>query len=139
MSEPSMNEEKIVHHAAEHDDLPLAKAFRCARSGISFAFKTQRNFKIHLTFAALAIILGLILQIPQPSWLAIVVCIFLVIGMEMANTAIESIVDLASPGWNELAKRAKDCAAGAVYICAIGSIAVAAIVYVPAFLALIGM
>ena len=67
-----------------------------------------------------------------------VLCIALVMALEIVNTAIESIVDLASPEWHILAKRAKDCAAGAVYLAAFASVVVAAIVFVPRLIAVLG-
>ena len=55
------------------------------------------------------------------------------------NTAIESVVDLVSPEYHILAKRAKDCAAGAVYLVAIASAAVGIIIFVPRTLLMIGL
>lgn len=123
-------EEALVHHL---DDKPvhIATAFHCAREGIAYAYLTQRNFKIHTAFAVLAVILGIVLGIDVPSWVAIVLCIALVFGLEMMNTAIEAVVDLVSPEWNLFAKRAKDCAAGAVYVAAAASLVVAAFVFIP--------
>ena len=58
---------------------------------------------------------------------------------ECVNTAIESVVDLVSPDYHELARRAKDCAAGAVLIFALVSVVVAVVVYGPrAWLLLFG-
>lgn len=132
----SAHESKLVHHADEAP-LNMGLAFSCATCGIKYALTTQRNFKVHAVFAVLAIILGLVLQIPQWSWLAVILCITAVFSLEVINTAIEAVVDMVSPEWHELAMRAKDCAAGAVFIFAIGSIVVAAVVYVPAFIELI--
>ncbi len=67
---------------------------------------------------------------------AIVICIVLVLAAECLNTAVESVVDLVSPDYAELAKHAKDCAAGAVLVCALGAVAVAAAVFVPRLAAL---
>lgn len=130
---------RFVHHSSTMREIPLSQAFSCASCGIRYALSTQRNFKIHLLFSVIAIILGFGLQIPLSSWLAIILCITIVFAMEMMNTALESIVDLASPEWHILAMRAKDCAAAAVYVCAIGSIIVAAVVFVPPLLHLLGL
>ena len=92
--------------------------------------------KIHLCFAIAAVILGFVLGISEAGWLAVVVCIALVMTLEIVNTAIESVVDLVSPEWHILAKRAKDCAAGAVYLAAFASIVVACIVFLPRLLAI---
>lgn len=124
------DDDELVHHQDEAP-IDISTAFQCARCGIIYAFRTQRNFKIHTVFALLAIVLAALFQIDLGSWLAILLCIVMVYALEMLNTAVEAVVDLVSPGWNELAKRAKDCAAGAVYIAAIGSLFVAAFIFIP--------
>ena len=128
---------KFVRHAGDGSTFSVADAFGCAAAGVGHAFATQRNFKIHAVFAALAVVLGFALGISQAGWLAIVLCIVAVFSLEMLNTAVESIVDLVSPEWNSLAKVAKDCAAGSVFVAAIGSLVVAAIVFVPPVVALV--
>ena len=121
----------VRHGGDEWSGFPLSDAFACAAVGVGKAFVTQRNFKIHAAFAIVAIVLGFFLGISQAGWLAIVICIMTVFSLETVNTAIEAIVDMTSPEWNRLAKVAKDCAAGAVLIAAVGSILVACIVYIP--------
>lgn len=110
---------------------PFVKSFGYAFSGIAQAFREGRNFKIQLGFAALAIVLGIALRVGPAEWCAIALCIGVVLGGECVNTAIEAVVDLASPEHHELAKKAKDCAAGAVLICSMASVAVAAFVFLP--------
>jgi diacylglycerol kinase len=61
----------------------------------------------------------------------------LVVGAEMMNTAIENVVDLASPEQHPLAGKAKDIAAGAVLICAIISVFIGLLIFVPKVLHLI--
>lgn len=138
----SEGQTRFVRHAEEarsgsEHGFPLIKAFSCAWAGICYAFTSQRNLKIHLAFAIIAVILGFALRISEAGWLAVVVCIALVMALEIVNTAIESVVDLVSPEWHILAKRAKDCAAGAVYLAAFAAIVVACIVYLPRIFALI--
>ena len=115
----------------------LGRAFSCAGEGIAYTTRTQRNMKIHFAVGAAAVILGVALAIDPPSWAAIAICIAVVLAAECLNTALESVVDLVSPGYAELAKHAKDCAAGAVLVCAFGAVAVAAAVFVPRLLALV--
>lgn len=117
----------------------LAKAFSCAAAGIAYAFRTQRNLKVQAAFAAAAVALGIAFRISPPEWCAIVLCIMAVFSLEIVNTAVESAVDLASPEWHELAGRAKDCAAGAVYVSALGSLVIAGIIFIPRMLALAGI
>lgn len=129
---------KFVHHSHNEAPIKLSHAFSFAWEGVIYAFKTQRNLKIHSVAAIIALILALILKL-EPSQIAIIVlCIFLVISLELVNTSIESIVDLVSPEWSELAKHAKDCAAGAVLLVAIMSVIVGLLIYVPAIFAMVG-
>ena len=123
----------------DRSDYSLAKAFKNAGAGIAYAMKTQRNVRIDLVFAIIAIALGFTLEISVTQWTVICLCIGSVIGMECMNTAIESVVDLVSPEYHILAKRAKDCAAGAVYLVAIASAAVGIIIFVPRILLMIGL
>ncbi len=117
----------------------LRSAFACAGSGIGHAFLTQRNVKIQLVFALAAIVLGIILRISPVQWCIIVLCIMIVLALELVNTAIESVVDLVSPEYSNLARIAKNCAAGAVLLCAIGSVVIAAIIFIQRLLALGGV
>ena len=115
----------------------LARAFRCAGQGVAYAFMSQRNLKIQWVIGAVAVIAGFVLSISQADWLAVVLCITMVSVAEVVNTAIESVVDIASPGWHELARAAKDAAAGAVLLASIGSVVVGIIVFLPKLLELI--
>lgn len=108
----------------------LPHAFKCAGQGVVHAF-TQRNMRIDACFAVAAVALGFALRIDRSSWLAIILCIGAVMAAETLNTAIECVVDLASPEYHELAKHAKDCAAGAALILAATSVVVAAVVFIP--------
>ncbi len=122
----------------DQSHISLGRAFACAFSGIWHAIRSQRNMKIHLVIAVLAVLLGFVLRIDTLSWVAIVICIALVLGAECINTAIESFVDLASPEPSEFAARAKDCSAGAVLICAIGSVVVGIVIFLPRICTLFG-
>ncbi|RDB62334.1 diacylglycerol kinase [Gordonibacter sp. 28C] len=116
---------------------PLVCAFRCAWDGIAYAVRTQRNMKIHLVIAVLAVALGFAFGIDTASWAAVILCIAAVFAAECVNTAVESVVDLVSPEYHELARRAKDCAAGAVLIFAAVAVVVACVVFIPPAWALV--
>lgn len=126
----------LVHHATTDVPLPFLQALSCARAGFRYAVRTQRNFKIHTTIALIAVVLGFVCAISATQWCVIVLCIAGVFAFELVNTAIESVIDLVSPEWSELAKRAKDCAAGAVYIAALGSVVIACIIFIPKLIGL---
>ena len=109
----------------------LGRAFACAGRGILKTIVRERNMKIHCAAAVLAVALGLALSIDATSWCAVVICIGAVMAAECAKTAMEAVVDLASPEYHELAGLAKDAAAGAVLLLACASVAVACFVYLP--------
>jgi diacylglycerol kinase len=105
--------------------------FGYAFSGLWYALRTQVNMQVHLAIAALAIILGIILRISSVEFALVFVAIAGVLIAELFNTVIELCVDLASPDYHPLAKRAKDVAAGAVLLSAMLAIVIALFVYGP--------
>ena len=116
----------------------LLTSFRYAWAGIVYAVKTQRNFRIHLVIGLVALFLGVLLHIKAIEAAVVAVTISAVLVMELMNTALESVVDLTvGQTYHELAKIAKDCAAGAVLISAISALLVAGFIYLPPLLTLI--
>jgi carbonic anhydrase/acetyltransferase-like protein (isoleucine patch superfamily) len=111
--------------------------FRAAFEGLSAAFRTERNLRIHAAAGVAAVALGAWLGLAAWEWVAVVFWLALVPAMECANTAIEAAVDVASPVRHPLAKRSKDCAAAAVLLSAIGAAAVGALVFLPKLAALL--
>lgn len=99
------------------------ESFVCAFKGIAFAILHERNIKIMLALAAVAVSIAFILQYDYISWLITFLLIGLVISAELFNTALEQVVDLVNPTYNALAGRCKDIAAGAVLVlCVIAAI-----------------
>jgi diacylglycerol kinase (ATP) len=110
----------------------LFVSFRYAWAGLSYAFQTQRNFRIHVVVGTFAIALSIILNLSRVEVAIIGLTIGAVLMMELLNTAIESVVDLTvRQTYHELAKIAKDCAAGAVLISAFASVVVACSLLIP--------
>jgi diacylglycerol kinase len=91
------------------------KSFTYAIKGIALSWQ-QRNMKVHICCALLAIAFGFILKINTVEWCIILICIGAVLSLETINTAIELFVDLVEPNHNPLAGKIKDLAAGAVLI-----------------------
>src|SRR5438477_74290 len=99
--------------------LRTARSFRYAVAGLKYLVRTQPNFRIHLMVAVAALAAGVILEVSALETVGLLLTIGLVLVAEALNTAIEAVVDLASPGFHPLAKLAKDAAAAAVLIAAI--------------------
>lgn len=114
----------------------VINSFKYAFEGIFSCFKTERNMKIHLSIMILVIIMGTYFKISVFEWVACVTCFALLMGGEMFNTSIETIVDMVMPNKNEKAKKAKDVAAGGVLIFAIFSAIVGLIIFLPKIIAL---
>jgi len=115
----------------------LIRSFGYAIKGIKSVVSTETNMQIHLIIGLLVIICGFLFSISLTEWMLCLICIGLVFGMEMINTAIEKIVDLVSPESHPLAGLAKDIAAGAVLICAFISVVVGLTIFIPKGLALL--
>lgn len=113
-------------------------SFKYAWAGISYSLKTQRNFRIHVSVCALAISLSIFLHLQAVEIAIIGITSGLVLALELLNTALESLVDLTvKQTYHELAKIAKDCAAGAVLVSALVALLVAGMLLLPPLLSLI--
>ncbi|MEZ4920632.1 MAG: diacylglycerol kinase family protein [Saprospiraceae bacterium] len=106
-------------------------SFGYAFKGLVFLFKTQANARIHLLATLVVLVAGWYFEVSRVEWLILLLFIVLVIAMEAVNTALEQLTDLVSPEWHPLAGRAKDLAAAAVFVLAIGAIFAAFIIFGP--------
>lgn len=110
---------------------PLLKSFVYALDGITFVLRTQRNPKIHFVLAIVVICVGLGLKIQSTDWRWIIISIALVWFAELMNSAFEFLCDIVMPEWHDSVKRAKDIAAGAVLVCAVGSAIIGVLTFWP--------
>ena len=114
----------------------LRSAFRYAFHGIAQAFRSELNLKIHTVISVCVIVAGLLLDISMGEWIAIILCISLVIAAELINTAIEKLADIIDLKPNKDIGLVKDMAAGAVLWCAIGSVCIGLIIFIPKIITL---
>lgn len=112
------------------------KSFRYAFRGIVWMVKNEHNAWIHLSVAACVAIAGVVFGLSSAEWIAVIIVSGTVLAAEAANSAVEAVCNLVSPGYNELVKRAKDLAAGAVLLAAIAAALVGLIIFVPKILTL---
>ncbi|RMG73606.1 MAG: phosphatase PAP2 family protein [Nitrospirae bacterium] len=114
--------------------MPLRKWFESANyaiEGVLHAAKTERHLRYHFYAASAVLILSFLLGVSRAEFLLISIMAVIVICAELLNTAIEHVVDLLSPEKNELARLAKDIAAGAVLVTAFGSLVIGYIILAP--------
>jgi diacylglycerol kinase len=105
------------------------KSFLYAFKGIGASLSEQRNLKVQTFVAILTIGAGFYFNITPIEWSIVLLTIGLVIGLEMMNTAVESLVDLVTTEWKPLAGKVKDMAAGAVLIASIIAVIVGVIIF----------
>jgi diacylglycerol kinase len=106
-------------------------AFGHAFRGWWYVLKTQQNAWIHSLFATVVILVGLWIGLKPIDWAVIVLTIAMVFTAEFINTAIEAVVDLASPVHHPLAKVGKDVGAGAVLVSALAGIVIGLLILGP--------
>ncbi len=107
------------------------RSMKCALRGIAVMVGSQQNAWIHAAATLVVIVLGLVLKLSISEWCWIVLAIMSVWTAEALNTAVEFLTDVASPTFHPIAAKAKDVAAGAVLIAAVGSVVIGLLVFGP--------
>ena len=110
--------ESESEHAKEGGRGPvhLLRAFGYSMAGLRAAFVHESAFRQELFLCAVAIPLGLWLGDSAVDRVLLVGSLLLVLALELLNTAIESAIDLISPGRHELARRSKDAGSASVFV-----------------------
>ena len=112
------------------------QSFQYAFRGLFDFFATEHNARIHLFATVLVVAAGWYFSIYPGEWMAVLICIGMVISAEIINTSIEGICNFISPGKSEKIKKIKDLAAGAVLFVAIIALIVGCIIFGPKIYAL---
>lgn len=107
----------------------LLWSFNYAIQGIVYALRTQRNMRLHIVAATTVFVAALLFQVSRMELIALVLVVCLVLIAELANTALEAVVDLSVERYDPLAKIAKDVAAGAVLVSSLAAVAVGFLVF----------
>lgn len=110
---------------------PLYQSFRYAFEGIFTGIRKERNMKIHCLGVICVTAAGFFFDISATEWCICLILFGLILGLELANTAVEAVVDLVTEEKKPLAKLAKDTAAGAVLIAAIMAAFAGVIIFLP--------
>ncbi len=114
-------------------DLP--SSFQYAAKGIGYAFKSQRNFRIHTFIGVLVASLAIWLDLPLLQLAIIANTIGAILILELINTSIEAVVDLSiGRRFHPLARIAKDCAAASVLIGSMIALIIAILLIMPSLL-----
>ncbi|MBN1141780.1 MAG: diacylglycerol kinase [Deltaproteobacteria bacterium] len=100
------------------------ESLNCAIEGILWAARTQRNLRYHFLAAIAILIVAILFKVSAPELIFLAFAIIIVFFAELINTALEVLVDLVSPDYHPLARRAKDVAAGAVVVACVGAVVI---------------
>jgi len=106
-------------------------SFSHAFRGWWHVLKTQQNAWIHAVVAVIVFILAFWLKLPAHDWAILILTVTIVFTAEFINTAIEAVVDLASPSHHPLAKVGKDVGAAAVLIAALAAVLIGLLILGP--------
>jgi len=109
----------------------LFNALGYSRDGLGAAWKNEAAFREEVMLAVVAIPLALFLGETGVDRALMVGSILLILIVEILNSAVEAVVDKASPEKHELAKRAKDMGSAAVLLSLVNAAAVWACVLWP--------
>ncbi|UCG26514.1 MAG: diacylglycerol kinase family protein [Chloroflexota bacterium] len=111
-----------------------ARSFGYAFAGIGYVLRTQHNAWIHAAITLAVILLALWLEVSLVEWAILVLAMMVVWVAEFVNTAVEMVIDLRAPEHEFFAGTAKDVAAGAVLVAALGAAAVGLLILGPPLL-----
>jgi diacylglycerol kinase len=102
-----------------------------AWQGIKYCFKSEKNFQIQSVVSLITLAAGFLFKINTSEWIAVLLCIALVQGLEMVNSAIEKLSNVVTESIHPIIKLVKDIAAGAVLFVSIISFIIGCIIFLP--------
>lgn len=116
-----------------------ARSFGHAARGIALVLRSQHNAWIHAVATGLVVLLGCLLDVTRYDWCWLVLALSAVWASEAFNTALERLADAATKDFHPLVGQAKDAAAGAVLLTALGASLIGILVLGPPLLAFAGL
>ena len=106
-------------------------SFKYAFNGLIDTYRTEQSVWIYIPVALLVILAGFLLKISTFEWLIIILILGIILSLELINTALEAVVDLATDKYHPLAKKAKDTVSAAVLVFAITAVIIGLIIFIP--------
>ena len=106
-------------------------SFKYAFNGLIDTYRTEQSVWIYIPVSLLVILAGCLLKISTFEWLIIILILGIILSLELINTALEAVVDLATEKYHPLAKKAKDTVSAAVLVFAITAVIIGLIIFIP--------
>ena len=107
------------------------KSFSYAFAGLKVLFKEEHNARIHAVASLLVVAAGILFHITAGEWIAVVICIGMVISAEIVNSSLERCADFVKQERDDRKRDIKDLGAAAVLVCAIAAAVVGCIIFIP--------
>jgi len=105
------------------------KKFNFARKGLVYIIRRERSFRWEITVGTAALFLAWYLGISLLGWAILILVITLVLSAEVLNTVLERILDIIEPRLAVHVAVLKDLLASAVFILALGALAIAILLW----------
>lgn len=106
-------------------------SFKYAFNGLIDTYRTEQSVWIYIPVSLIVILMGFLLKISTTEWLIIILILGIILSLELINTALEAVVDLATEKYHPLAKKAKDTVSAAVLVFAITAVIIGLIIFIP--------
>ncbi|MGK2849136.1 MAG: diacylglycerol kinase [Minisyncoccota bacterium] len=107
------------------------RSFGYAWKGIAFTFKHERNFQLEIFISIGVVFFALLFPLSGTERALIILAIALVLALELANTALERVMDILKPRVHPYARVIKDTMAGAVLLATIGALTIGITLFAP--------
>lgn len=115
----------------------LQASFRYARQGLLYVWRNEQNFRIQTLIAGLVVIGMLVFRVTLGEAIILTMMIIFVLVLEVVNTIFEKLVDILKPRMHTYVGVIKDMMAATVLLAAVGSVAIALMVFIPYCLELV--
>ncbi len=116
--------------SVKNDLRGIVKSFHFALRGLKFCILNERNMRIHIVVFLFVVYFAALFGLEESEWISLIVVSALVLICEMINTAIEALVNLGTSSYDNVARVAKDVAAGAVFLTALMSLVVGCVLFI---------
>lgn len=122
---------KVSRDKKENFFCHYIKSIKYSLEGLFVAFKEERSFHLYLFSVILLILLSIYYSISFLDQVIVAFALTFILVVELLNTALESIVDLVSPEYHKLAKKAKDCGSAATFVVVVFALILGIIIFIP--------
>lgn len=112
------------------------RSFKYSWEGLKYAYRYEQSMMLHFFLSIFVVILGIWLKISLFEWAFCILGLGIMLAIELLNTAVEAVVDLASPEIHPLAKIAKDTGSAASGVYSILAFVSACFIFIPKIIAL---